>query len=181
MKIKQWLTNSGQAIKEVYKAYGYWLVSIFFIIFIFMIHALLINYKLLFSVFSITLWLKLTVGLFSAMDPVSLIFLSIVAFFGSMVLSMSIFLVKRQLKGGFSAGGTGILVGLIAPACPSCALGLFGVIGIGGFLTTLPFKGLEFGIVGVIILLASLVYLSNKITTQVCIIKKKRKRIFRMR
>jgi plastocyanin len=82
------------------------------------------------------------------------------------VVAMTIYLVKRQIKGNLKASSSSILVSLIAPACPSCAIGLLSVLGFGGFLAVLPFKGLELGFIGLGLLGVSTVYLSNKITTK---------------
>ena len=70
------------------------------------------------------------------------------------------------------AGFSGIVAGIIAPACPSCALSILSVMGVGGALAFLPFGGLELGFVAIIILIISLFYLSNKIMTKVCVVKK---------
>ncbi|MCH7664188.1 MAG: hypothetical protein IH859_10020 [Chloroflexi bacterium] len=48
---------------------------------------------------------------------------------------------------------------------------LVGAMAIGGFLAVLPFKGLELGIFGIILLGVSVIYLSNKVVTKTCSIK----------
>jgi len=66
-----------------------------------------------------------------------------------------------------------VLVSIVAPACPSCAIGLLSILGLGGFLAVLPFKGLELGVLGVVVLIFSTVYLSGKIVTNTCTINTK--------
>ena len=81
---------------------------------------------------------------------------------------MSVFLVKRQISTEAYAGFASLLTGVLAPACPSCALGLLTLLGLGSFLTILPFKGAELGFLAVMVLLFSLAYLSKKIVTKGC-------------
>lgn len=76
-------------------------------------------------------------------------------------------------KGAAGASGS-ILVGLLAPACPSCGIGVLSALGLGGLGAVLPFGGQEIGVFGVIILIASIVYASKQIVAPVCKIKKKR-------
>ena len=105
------------------------------------------------------------------MNPSSLILLIAMSVLAGIVVSMSVFLVRRQIKGSAGAGSSSVLISILAPSCPSCAIGLLSVLGLGGFIGALPFKGVELGVVGVIGLLISLVYMSEKIVTKTCDIK----------
>jgi|TARA_Y100000310_G_scaffold340468_1_gene436362 hypothetical protein len=50
-------------------------------------------------------------------------------------------------------GTTGIFLGVLAPGCSACGIGLLSALGIGGaFLTFLPFHGLEISILAILIL-----------------------------
>lgn len=100
----------------------------------------------------------------------SLVVLLCISLLGGIVISLSLFLVRRQIQAGIG-WGSGIAVGVLAPACPSCAIGLASLLGLSGFFAVLPFKGRELGILGIGILLGSLFYLSNKISTKTCDIK----------
>ncbi len=86
-------------------------------------------------------------------------------------MAFSIFIIRRQAALGISTSITGIIVSIFAPACPACALSLLGILGLSGFLVLLPFKGIELGILGIVILVGSLVFLSKKINTAVCEVK----------
>jgi len=101
----------------------------------------------------------------------SLFFLIILSILSGIIISFTIYLISRQIKSGAYAG-TSVLVSLIAPACPSCAVGLFGLIGIGGLASILPFKGLEIGFIGVLVVIFSIFYLAKKVETNTCSIKK---------
>ena len=102
------------------------------------------------------------------METFSLIMLILLSILSGVVVSMSFFLVRRQIDGSIATSTSGILIGLLAPSCPQCAIGLLSFLGLGGFLTILPFKGLELGVLGIAILVFSMFYLSNKVVTNVC-------------
>ena len=99
---------------------------------------------------------------------ISLTMLILMSIFSGMVISMTIYLMKRQIKGAVTASTSGVLFSLLTPTCPSCAIGLLSALGFGGFIAVLPFKGLELGVLGLIILIVSIIYLSNKIVSNVC-------------
>jgi len=165
------LKNIQAALREVYTSKKYYLISLSIALALFLFNALIINYKILFSDFSFTLFFSLLSGTLSSIATSSLILLTIMSLLAGIVIAMTVFLVHRQVTGGIGASASGIFVSLIAPACPSCAIGLLSVLGLGGFLAFLPFKGLELGVLGVILLMVSIIYLSNKITTKICKVK----------
>ncbi len=164
------------AIKEVFSEKKYYALSVGFAVLVFASNSLLLNYKLLLSSFSLSLAWSLFVGFPSLISKIGLSFLLLIAILSGIVISMSVFLVRRQIKGGYSAGSTGLIAGLLTPACPSCALSVLGVLGLGGFLSVLPFKGLELGILGILVLVGSIGYLSKKIVTKVCELPTKKTR-----
>jgi len=168
--------DCGIAVKEVFSEKKYYAISIGFATLVFASNSLLLNYKLLLNSFSLSLAWSLFIGFPSLISKIGLSFLVLIALLSGIVISMSVFLVRRQIKGGYSAGSTGLIAGLLTPACPSCALSVLGVLGLGGFLSVLPFKGLELGILGIIVLIVSIGYLSKKIVTKVCTLPKKRKK-----
>jgi len=156
------------AAKEVYQKPKYYSITIVFAIFIYSINVILHNPSFIIKNFSFLLLYNLIVGFIHTIPLLSLIFLIIIAILGGISLTYSIFLLQRQIKSSAYASTSSVLVSILAPACPSCALGLLGILGLGGFLATLPFKGLELGIFAIIILIISIYYLSNKIVTKVC-------------
>lgn len=162
------LQNVQEALKEVYDAKKYFAITILVAIVLFLFNTLVNNYRILISDFSFFLFFSLLQGTLASMTSLSMVFLITISVLAGIVTAMTVFLVQRQVQGNFKASLSSILVGLIAPACPSCAIGLLSVLGFGGFLAVLPFKGLELGFLGVVFLGISTVYLSNKITTKVC-------------
>jgi hypothetical protein len=73
---------------------------------------------------------------------------------------------NQKLKG--SAGSGGIVLGILAPACPSCGIGILSLLGFGSIGAFLPFGGREIGIVAIFILLGSLMYVSREIAEPRC-------------
>ncbi len=161
-----------KAFREVYHSARYWIISLLFAGIVFSVNPIVQNIQLLRSGFT---WKLLTTLILSSPASTSLsafVITVLVALLSGIVLSFSIFLLRRQISVGVGGGLSGIFIGLIAPACPSCALGLLGVVGIGGFLSVLPFKGTELGILGVVLLLGSAYYLGSKIMATTCAVKK---------
>lgn len=164
----KYVNNVLDALKEGHSLKKYFFVTLAVAFFLFLFNTLVNNYRILFSNFSFSLLFSLLKGTLASMTSVSIVLLVIMSVLAGVVISMTLFLVQRQIKGSIGASTSGILVSLIAPACPSCAIGLLSVLGIGGFLAFLPFKGLELGFFGIGLLGVSTVYLSNKITTKTC-------------
>ncbi len=160
------------ASKQVYREKRYWAVTIISAFLLFSLNAIIRNYQLLFSQFSFKLLFTLIAGLATTFTVFGFVSLVIISLLGGIVVTYSIFLIRRQLSLSVGAGAPSILAAVLAPACPSCAVGLFGILGLGGFLTFLPWKGQEFSFVAIIIALLSLVYLSKKIAATACAVKK---------
>tara|TARA_Y100000034_G_C6797305_1_gene357483 strand:+ start:156 stop:698 length:543 start_codon:yes stop_codon:yes gene_type:complete len=174
--------NFRNAFKEVYSSYWGILITLVFTFIVFAVNPLLSNYRLLIEQFSFTLMWELIVAAPATTAVSSLIVLVIISVLSGMVFTYMIFLLRRQVNASAGIGILGIVVGLFAPACPACALGLLSIVGLGGFLGILPFGGRELGIIGIGLLVFSLGYMSKKINTKVCPIsfskkgKKKRRK-----
>lgn len=165
------LPTIQRALREVYAAKRYLFLSGGVALFVITFNLVINNYRLLFSQFSLPLFFSLFQGSLASIATASLALLLVTAILTGVVVAMATFLVRRQVKHSASSL-SGLLVSVITPTCPSCAVGLLSVLGLGGFLAFLPFKGLELGILGIAVLLFFLVFLSKKITTTVCVIKR---------
>ena len=157
-----------EAQKQVYIRWEYGLIAMLSALLLFSFNILIRNYTLLFHYFSFSLLFSLLQGAFASLPGYGMVFLFLFSMLGGMVVASSMFLLRRQMAMGAAGGVVGIIVSILAPACPGCALSLVGIVGLGGFLALLPFKGIELGILGVLLLLGSLVYLSQKINTVAC-------------
>ncbi len=170
----KYLNTVKEALREVYSSKRYLVLTLLTALILFLFNTLVNNYRILISDFSVSLFFLLLSGTISTMTTSALLILMIMSVLAGVVLAMTIFLVKRQVKGNLGISSSGIIVSLIAPACPSCAIGLLSVLGFGGFLAFLPFKGLELGFIGIGLLGLSVIYLSNKIIKKTCSIALKR-------
>ena len=167
-------TTIFRALGQVYSHKKNFVLTMIVASFVFLFNTLITNYKLLASHFSILLLWSLIQGTLHSISPLSLFFLVLLSLFSGIVVSMSVHVLRKQIFLGAGAGSSGILVSILAPTCPSCALGLLSLLGLGGFLVVLPFKGLELGFLGIVLLIGSMIYLSSKIITITCKVKKKR-------
>lgn len=160
------------AWKEVYLEKKYWAITAIMALLLFSLNAVVRNYQLLLSQFSFKLLFSLIMGLTTTFTFFGFISLIIISLLGGIVITYSIFLIRRQLSFSAGVGAPSIFAAILAPACPSCAVGLFGILGLGGFLTFLPWKGQELSIVAIAVALLSLAYLSKKIAATVCAARK---------
>ncbi|MBI2665056.1 hypothetical protein HYX12_00355 [Candidatus Woesearchaeota archaeon] len=152
------------ALKSVYSFKISLVLTVIGTAFFFIFPLVINNIGILFSEFSLSLY-----GAISVMNVYSLVLLSLTSVLAGIVMTMIFFLLQRQISGSIGLSLPGMFLSIIAPACPSCALGLLGILGLGGLLTILPFKGLELGFLGILLLSISLVHLVNKINATVCI------------
>jgi len=167
----KYIDSLKKAIPVVYAHKKYYALTGFFALAVMAFNVLITNYSLIWSQFSFSLVSVMFFSGLAGLPKFTLIILLIVAILGGMVLSCSVFLISRQIKGSVGAS-TSILVGIIAPSCPACAIGPLSALGLGGYLAVLPFRGMELGVLGVALLGVSLVYLSGKIVTTACEVKK---------
>ncbi|MBS3092486.1 hypothetical protein J4466_03635 [Candidatus Pacearchaeota archaeon] len=74
-------------------------------------------------------------------------------------------ILENSAKLGLS-GASGLLLGILAPGCAACGLGLATALGFGTiFVNFLPFKGLEISILAIVILLFSIIKISYNISS----------------
>lgn len=166
------ISNLKKALIEVYKEKRSYSITAISTIVIYSLNAIVHNYQLVFSKnVSGLILLSLIQGFHRTIPAYSVFYLIIISLFTGVLVSMSYYLVKRQINSGIYTSGTGVVMSILAPACSSCAIGIFGLLGLGGIVTILPFKGIELGAIGIIVVVISLLVVSKKVTTQSCQIK----------
>ena len=166
-----YIDNIKKALKEVYTKKSYLAITLIAAFVIIAFNLLVTNYKIIFSNFSSKLVYSLFIGGFYNIETLPLIFLIITSISAGILLSMGVYIIRRQISGGVGLGSSSVAMSVIAPACPSCAIGLISTLGFGSFFAFLPFRGLELGVFAVIIITVSIVYMSGKIVTKTCAIK----------
>ncbi|MBI2573397.1 hypothetical protein HYV86_06035 [Candidatus Woesearchaeota archaeon] len=159
------------AAREVYGSWKYIALTVAISIAAYWFNVLIKNYRLIFEgdvVFAFwSVW-----GSVDLMPLSSYLFLSLVSILTGIVVTYMIFLLRRQVREQMGMGVVGVIAGVVAPGCASCALGIFSLLGLTGLLAWLPFQGVELAVLGLGLLIYSWYVLSKKIVTKVCEIKK---------
>ena len=168
----KWHHEVITAGKQVYAIPLYGVITIIVATVLFSLNNLIRSYALLVHAFSGSLLLSLIRGTLTSLPLYAIVSLATISVLGGVITAFSMFIIRRQLALGISSTFAGIIISVFAPACPACALSLLSLLGVGGLLTILPFKGIELGVLGIVILLSSLIYLAKKINATVCEVKK---------
>ena len=163
----KYLNNLKKSFKEVFNI-KYVLLSVLFAFVIFLFNLLVTNYGLIVSRPSLVFILIL--GAFNSISKSSLLVLSITSVLSGIFISMLVYKIKeiRKFNKSYGFASSGIFVGGLVPACSSCGLGLLAALGYGGLLAFLPFRGLELGVLGIILLGLGIIFMSNKIAEKTC-------------
>ena len=73
---------------------------------------------------------------------------------------------NKSLRGSLTKSGTvGAFLGVAAPVCASCGIGMLSLIGLGGALIFLPFQGLEIGLLSIALLSYSVITLGSNVNS----------------
>ena len=156
------------AFGEVFGKTRYVVIAVVFAVALFLFNVAIMNWSLLWNLFSFELLWNLIVGISTSRTWYSATSMILLSILGGIVLAMTLFLIRRQIKFNAASGTGGLLIGIIAPSCSACAIGLLGLLGVGGAIAALPFEGLEINVLALILLLWSMFYLAKKIETKVC-------------
>ena len=166
-----------QNIKLAYRQPKYYLITLLVAIVFYSFTALLNNIKAISFMFThssffsgIQLIITLVLGYHSSIRGVSALTLLIISILLGMLFSLIIFkhfFFKTQgekKKTGILAL-IGVILGALTPGCALCSVGIFYALGFGSaFITLLPFEGLEFSFIAMIILIISVYLLAKNLT-----------------
>jgi len=162
-----------KSFKLVFENYRYRLLAIF-IAFIFLLVAMFLPSIPLVKFFWPNDLFKIPIIIFNFFiensTSLTQIIITVVAILSGINIAMLTFYLKRRIHAEkfLDTGVLGMIAGLLGIGCASCgSVVLFSIFGFStslGFLGTLPFKGLEFSILGIILLLISIYILSYKIS-----------------
>jgi hypothetical protein len=178
-----------QALQKVFRNPAYVALALFISVSIFVFAVLLPNIRLVAGVVSspnVPLLNKFELP-FSLLGSITTNFtvlsatytIAISILFG-MYIAMAVYFLRRKIKdikqSGMAIGFLGIASGVLGVGCGACGAflltSLLSTFGIAGIISYLPFDGGEFGIIGVILLIASIHITAKKIMSpQVCSIK----------
>lgn len=95
----------------------------------------------------------------------SFIILLILSFLTGIFITLLTYRFKLERKDNNEKLGifasTGLFLGILAPGCASCGIGLVALLGLSSSFAILPFKGLEISILAIFFLLFSIIKITN--------------------
>ena len=101
----------------------------------------------------------------------SLITLLLIGFLTGILVSLMIYRFKSMKKNNLQKVGiltsAGIFLGVLAPGCAACGIGLVGLFGLSGSLASLPFQGKEINVIAIGLLSFSIINISKKIASPI--------------
>ena len=164
----KYLENVVKVFKEVFSKPGYIALSLLFTLSILFVNVVLPNFRLLVNYFNFELLWHLFFGGIVIMPPFVAITLVLISILSGILISLVVYQIRKQIALNSGVGFVGIVFGVVAPACPSCAIGLLPLLGLGGLFAFLPFGGKEISIFTIVLLVVAIAYISKKINTNVC-------------
>lgn len=165
--------------KNVFANFRYLILALFTAFLFYLLNGLFLNIKNFFTTFELlgelgALKLVLISSFYfvneiNLANAIGIIFLSL--FFG-VFISLLVYRFRRidkkdREKIGF-LGGIGIFLGLAAPSCVACGIGLLSLLGFSSFLAVLPFGGKEVVFGSLILVAISIFTISRKLYNPVC-------------
>lgn len=164
----------GKGLKEAFSKPQYMFLSLSIAVLFFAINVVLPNSKTLLEIFAAQgigaggrFLLVLLEGSFGSMTVASAIILITISCLLGIVISLIAYKIKVNkvfsMRGG-KATTIGAVLGVAAPGCASCGIGVLSVFGLTGSLAVLPLKGAEIGLLSVALLLTAAASLATRIS-----------------
>lgn len=157
----------------VFSKFYYILIAIIVAIVFYLLNGLLFTYPTIYSSYSLitfSAWSKLTLTLLAdfwqTLLPSVFLGLIILSILTGMLVSILLYrynVLKSTLPSYSFFGALGIFLGVLAPGCVSCGLGIAAVLGFSSVFASLPFQGGEVLWIAVIIMIFSTVHVSKNL------------------
>lgn len=168
------------AFKIVFRSKAYTLLAGIVMLAVFAFAVWLPNIRLLFSLISdpavpvsvkLTFPLRLLGSITTNFTPFSASYTIIISILFGINAAMLVFYLRRRInyakQAGVATGFIGIASGILGMGCAACGsfilTSTLSLIGAAGIITSLPLKGGEFGIFGIILLSISLFFTAKQI------------------
>lgn len=167
-----------RALREMFRKPGYIILAIavaglIILISIWLQNRVFLNYVFSSELFSLGSKLKIlwaSLGSFNTVfTTTSQILIICLALLSGVNISLLILYFKKRAKILKMAGvsGLGLIIGFLGIGCVACGSvilsSIFGLTATAGFIGLLPLRGLEFGLIGIIILCTSIYLVAKKI------------------
>jgi len=162
------ITHVKEAFQKVFEKPFYLILSLIFSVCILLINLLIINYNTVKSFPGLKIIISVLIGAFSFLPLHSVILLFLISILSGIFLSMLFYHINnlRKAKASYATGIGGMFLGILAPSCPACGLGLASLLGLGGMISSLPLGGIEVNLVGAILMIFAVLSISKKINSK---------------
>ncbi len=184
------MSNILRVWRKVFGNWKYLMLGTGVAVLFYTLNVLIANAGNVFSFYStfgffgtLAFFLKLAVGFGKTITLSSYISLIVISFLFGILLSLIVFKIVSardvsDKKAGFF-GWLGLSLGVFAPGCAACGIGLLSVLGLSSaFLTFFPLRGLEISILAIGLIGFSIYKMSKDLTEcRVCRINKTFKKI----
>ena len=167
------INQAWTSVKSILSRKRYFLITIIIAFIFFSISILSKNFKLIISLIPKTSpkeYFNLILGLYKEGVTGNFLHATLVLILISILLGITISLITFKIKsngvvkGNISKSGTvGAIIGVAAPVCVPCGIGLLSVLGLGSVLAFLPFQGIELGILSIILLTYAIIAIGSSI------------------
>ncbi len=178
------MRNILSSLKKVYKKPVYWVISIITALAVFLLSVYLPNLSLIKQIWfssqadlgdKLSFMLSLVGAIYTNTTLFSASFIIALSLLFGANISMIIYVIRKNRRArdaGFSTSAAGgIISGFLGIGCAACGslilTPVLASIGAVGFLTALPLRGEEFGLIGVVLMAYSIYALSKKISPKV--------------
>jgi ABC-type antimicrobial peptide transport system permease subunit len=114
-------------------------------------------------------FITMFIGFYKTVEFHSFVSLLVISILFGMLFSLLAYKVKVVKSSGEKRIGffatIGLFLGVLAPGCAACGIGLLSALGLGSaFLTFLPFDGLELSVIAIVILVVVVYKTSDQLT-----------------
>lgn len=176
------MIKSVEVWKRVFRNLRYVALTLVVGLLFYLLNGLIVNipnfksfYKLFGAIGAIKILISLAFQFYNRVLPFALVTIIILAILIGVLVSLLTYRFKtidsKEMKKVGFFGTAGIFLGVAAPGCAACGVGLLSLIGLTSVLTILPFQGREINVIAIIILGFAIIKISGKLYNPVCQVK----------
>jgi hypothetical protein len=146
--------------KEIFKDKKYIFLTLSVGFIFYLLNAFIVQWKNLPLISIVGIWNVLFLGVYSSITKITFINTILIGLLTGVLISLLAYRFnnlsgKRSNKLGFISSA-GIFLGLFAPGCAACGIGLAATLGLGSSLVFLPFEGAELSFLAIGLLVFSI-------------------------
>jgi len=176
------MIKSLEVSKRVFKNWRYTALVLIVALAFYLINGLIVNipnfksfYKLFGAIGAAKLLISLAFQFHNRVLPFSLVTIIILGILIGVLISLLTYRYKtidsKEMKKIGFFGTAGIFLGVAAPGCAACGVGLLSLLGLTSVLFVLPFQGREINVIAILIIGFAIIKISGKLYNPVCQVK----------